>query len=106
MDLGELRVQVGPNFGQTPQQELAEAHGLLDLAKHGLDHLFPQAVGTPPAPPFQLRLHGRNEAPRLAVFAVGRSLGSVLLASGRDVGPDVSLEQAGQIGFRAEARIG
>jgi hypothetical protein len=89
------------SLDQAPQEKLTEAHGLLDLAKYELNHLFPESVWTSPSAPFQLVPHFRDETARLAVFRMSSGFGAVLLATGGKVGFDFSGGHALQVLLRA-----
>ena len=80
-DLGQLEEVVdgadnrpfAPDLIEPAQQELLKATSLLDLPKHRLDNLFPEAVAAPAASPLQPGGH-RTHQRRLRQFPMSRRI--------------------------------
>ena len=60
----------GLNLGETPEQDLAEAAGLLDLADHRLDRLLAQPVARAAAAAFELLARRPDQGAAPPVFAL------------------------------------
>jgi hypothetical protein len=64
---------------ETPQQELPEASGLLDVSEYRLDDLLVQAVATAPASTLELGCHGGLARP---FWPLSRSRSMLLAVAG------------------------
>src|SRR6266568_4907753 len=88
---------LGFDLVEATQEELAEASGMLDLAEHGFDDLFSQAVAAAPAGELELSGHrgfARSFWPSSRAGGIGLA---VARAAGSQIGSDPTAGEMSEI---------
>src|SRR6202795_1702327 len=87
------------DLSEAAEEELAKASGVLDVSEDGFDDMFAQPVATSVAALSDPGAHGLDQRPALG--AAGWAAG----AAGGDIAADGAVDEASQVGFRAEPGI-